>query len=177
MHADVWTQVNVKMFRSDMCKRFEDIRISDIRMSRYPDIWIRANTALDMSWLESPAGIHTHASTHTHTFWNVRRSWQAFQVFDSQRHFLSCFSSFLSVLALGSTVILRVYSCLDLGPKTGRLQHVIAGVACHACHSSGTFFSVTHTHYSKNIPNVIHPVLRRNSPPTWPSEKEKRHFQ
>ena len=36
----------------------------------------------------------------------------------------SCFSSFLSVLALGPTVILRVYSCLDLGPETGRLQHV-----------------------------------------------------
>ena len=34
------------------------------------------------------------------------------------------FSSFLSVLALGPTVILRVYSCLDLGPETGRLQHV-----------------------------------------------------
>ena len=49
---------------------------------------------------------HTH--THTH----------------SQRRFPSCFSSFLSVLALGPTVILRVYSCLDLGPETGRLQHV-----------------------------------------------------
>ena len=34
------------------------------------------------------------------------------------------FSSFLSVLALGPTVILRVYSCLDLGPETGRLQNV-----------------------------------------------------
>ena len=32
-------------------------------------------------------------------------------------------SSFLSVLALGPTVILRVYSCLDQGPETGRLQH------------------------------------------------------
>ena len=42
---------------------------------------------------------------------------------DYQRHFPSCFSSFLSV-ALGPTVILRVYSCLDLGPETGRLQHV-----------------------------------------------------
>ena len=47
-----------------------------------------------------------------------------FGVFDSQRHFPSCFSSFLSVLALGPTVILRVYSCLDLGPETGGLQHV-----------------------------------------------------
>ena len=47
-----------------------------------------------------------------------------FGVFDSQRHFPSCFSSFLSVLALGPTVILRVYSCLDLGPETGRLKHV-----------------------------------------------------
>ena len=36
----------------------------------------------------------------------------------------SLWSSFLSVLALGPTVILRVYSCLDLGPETGRLQHV-----------------------------------------------------
>ena len=47
-----------------------------------------------------------------------------FVVFDSQHHFPSCFSSFLSVLALGPTVIFRVYSCLDLGPETGRLQHV-----------------------------------------------------
>ena len=47
-----------------------------------------------------------------------------FGVFDSQRHFNSYFSSFLSVLALGPTVILRVYTCLDLGPETGRLQHV-----------------------------------------------------
>ena len=34
------------------------------------------------------------------------------------------FSSFLSVLALGQSVILTVYSCLDLGPETGKLQHV-----------------------------------------------------
>ena len=47
-----------------------------------------------------------------------------FGVSDSQRHFHSYFSSFLSVLALGTTVILRVYSCLDQGPKKGRLQHV-----------------------------------------------------
>ena len=39
------------------------------------------------------------------------------------RHFPSYFSSFFSVLALGPTVILRLYSCLDLGPETGRLQH------------------------------------------------------
>ena len=38
-----------------------------------------------------------------------------FGVFDSQRHFPSYFSSFFFVLALGPTVILRVYSCLDLG--------------------------------------------------------------
>ena len=38
-----------------------------------------------------------------------------FGVLDSQRHFPYYFSSFLSVLALGPTVILRVYSCLDLG--------------------------------------------------------------
>ena len=36
----------------------------------------------------------------------------------SQRHLPSYFSSFLSVLALGP--ILRVYSCLGLGPETGR---------------------------------------------------------
>ena len=51
-----------------------------------------------------------------------------FGVFDSQRHFPSSFSSFLSVLALGPTVILRVYSCLDLGPETGRLRHVPVGL-------------------------------------------------
>ena len=45
-----------------------------------------------------------------------------FGVFDSQRRFPSF--SLLSVLALGPTAILRVYSCLDLGPGTGRLQHV-----------------------------------------------------
>ena len=42
-----------------------------------------------------------------------------FGVFDNQRHFPSYFSSFLSVLSLGPTVILRDYSCLDLGPDTG----------------------------------------------------------
>ena len=42
----------------------------------------------------------------------------------TQHHFPSYFSSLLSVLALGPTVILRVYSCLDLDPETGRLQHV-----------------------------------------------------
>ena len=47
-----------------------------------------------------------------------------FGVIDSQRHFPSYCSSFLSVLALGHTVILRVYSCFDLGPETGRLQHM-----------------------------------------------------
>ena len=47
-----------------------------------------------------------------------------FREFDSQRHFPSYFSSFLSVLALGPTVILRVYSCIDLGPEAGRLHHV-----------------------------------------------------
>ena len=47
-----------------------------------------------------------------------------FGVFGSQHHFLSYFSSFLSVLALGPTVILKVYSCLDLGHETGGLQHV-----------------------------------------------------
>ena len=47
-----------------------------------------------------------------------------FGVFDSQHNFPSYFSSFLSVLALGPTVILRVYACLNLGPETGRLQHV-----------------------------------------------------
>ena len=47
-----------------------------------------------------------------------------FGVFDSQRHFPSYFSSLVSVLALGPTVILTVYACLDLGPETGRLQHV-----------------------------------------------------
>ena len=46
-----------------------------------------------------------------------------FKMFDSQHHFPS-YSSLLSVLAPRSTVNLRVYSCLDLGPETGRLQHV-----------------------------------------------------
>ena len=75
---------------------------------------------LFVSRLHACARMHmrtTHARTHTHTHAH-------FGVFDSQRHFPSCFSSFLSVLALGPTVILRVYSCLDLGPETGRLQHV-----------------------------------------------------
>ena len=47
-----------------------------------------------------------------------------FGVFDSQRHFSSCFSSLLSVLAMGPTVIPRVYSGVNLGPETGKLQHV-----------------------------------------------------
>ena len=48
-----------------------------------------------------------------------------FRVFEIRRHFPSYSSFLLSVLALGPTVIrLRVYSCLNLGPETGRLQHV-----------------------------------------------------
>ena len=43
-----------------------------------------------------------------------------FGVFNSRRHFPP--TSLLSLLALGPTVILRVYSCLDLGSDTGRLQ-------------------------------------------------------
>ena len=47
-----------------------------------------------------------------------------FREFDSRRHFPPYYSFLLSVLALEPTVILRVYSYLDLGPETGRLQHV-----------------------------------------------------
>ena len=47
-----------------------------------------------------------------------------FRVFDIRRYFTSYSSFLLSLLVLGPTVILRVYSCLDLGPETGRLQHV-----------------------------------------------------
>ena len=45
-----------------------------------------------------------------------------FREFDSRRHFPPYYSFLLSVLALVPTVILRVYSYLDLGPETGRLQ-------------------------------------------------------
>ena len=47
-----------------------------------------------------------------------------FGAFDIRRRFPSYSSFLLSVLALGPTVILWVYSCLDLSPETGRLQHV-----------------------------------------------------
>ena len=86
----------------------------------------RAGVARIFSFVYLPVYVRVWLSARLsyRLFWNVRRSWRSFQVFDSQRHFPSCFSSFLSVLALGPTVILRVYSCLDLGPETGRLQHV-----------------------------------------------------
>ena len=74
-----------------------------------------------VSHLPFISSFHHVAHRHTHTH-DIRGG--HFGVFDSQRHFPSCFSSFLSVLALGPTVILRVYSCLDLGPEAGRLQHV-----------------------------------------------------
>ena len=63
---------------------------------------------------------HTHtprACTHTHTHSEYSTVSVIFPL-------TSLWSSLLSVLALGPTVILRVYSCLDLGPETGRLQHV-----------------------------------------------------
>ena len=46
-----------------------------------------------------------------------------FIVTHTHTHVLLFFSS-LSVLALGPTVILRVYSCLDLGLETGGLHCV-----------------------------------------------------
>ena len=51
-------------------------------------------------------------------------SWRAFRSIQQSASFQSYCSSLLSVLALGPTVILGVCSCLDLGPETGRLQHV-----------------------------------------------------
>ena len=51
-------------------------------------------------------------------------SWRAFRSIRQSAFFQSYCSSLLSVLALGPAVILRVCSCLDLGPETGRLQHV-----------------------------------------------------
>ena len=45
MHLDVWTRVTAENFKSDTNKRSEDIRISDIWISRYSDIWIRLNEA------------------------------------------------------------------------------------------------------------------------------------
>ena len=65
----------------------------------------------------------THAYTHTHRRSHTRTHFFS-EVFDSHRHFPSFPSSLLSVLALEPTVILRVYSCLDRGPETRRLQHV-----------------------------------------------------
>ena len=53
-----------------------------------------------------------------------------FKVFDSQRHFPSSSSCLLSVLALGSTVILRVYSCLDLGPGNRKTVTCVGLVNC-----------------------------------------------
>ena len=61
-------------------------------------------------------------------FWNVWRSWQSFRSIRQSASFSSYFSSFLSELALGPTVILRVYSCLDLGPETGRLHATCVGL-------------------------------------------------
>ena len=90
-------------------------------------VWVSVRAWREFfSFVYLPVYVRVWLSAHLswRLFWNVRRSWRSFRVFDSQRHFPSYFSSFLSVLALGPTVILRVYSCLDLGPETGRLQHV-----------------------------------------------------
>ena len=94
----------------------------------------KCHTELSLSLSLSLSHTHTHTRTHarthahTHTlwqlFWNVQHFWRAFQSNWQSASFLSYFSSLLSVLALGPTVILRVNSCLDLGPETGRLQHV-----------------------------------------------------
>ena len=51
-------------------------------------------------------------------------SWQVFRSIRQSTSFQSYCSYLLSELALGPTVILRVYSCLDLGPETGGLQRV-----------------------------------------------------
>ena len=91
---------------------------------------------------------HTHAHTHTHFFCLYSSCVRAgmpqfvlvvavilkcstilaviseYSIVSVIFPLTSLWSSFLSVLALGPTVILRVYSCLDLGLETGRLQHV-----------------------------------------------------
>ena len=53
-----------------------------------------------------------------------------FGVFDSQHHFLAYFSSLLPVLALGPTVILRVYSCLDLRSRNRETATCVGLVKC-----------------------------------------------
>ena len=93
------------------------------------------------------SGIFLHCDTHTHNFFfclysscvrayvtqcalvvavilKCSSSWGAFRSIQQSTSFQSYCSYLLSVLALGPTVILRVYSCLDPGPETGRLQHV-----------------------------------------------------
>ena len=55
---------------------------------------------------------------------NVWHSWRSFRSIQHSTSFPSHSSPLLSVLALRPTVNLRVYSCLNLGPETGSLQHV-----------------------------------------------------
>ena len=74
-------------------------------------------------------------------------SWWAFRSIRQSASFQSYCSSILSVLALGPTVILRVYSRCDLGPKQ---------VDCNMCRISNCssclpfvwhfFYCDTHTH-------------------------------
>ena len=54
-------------------------------------------------------------------------------------------SSSLSALALGPTVIFRVYSCLDLGPESKQVD-------CNMCRISNcsSFFSAVHDIYTKD---------------------------
>ena len=64
---------------------------------------------------------HTHPHTHTHTKCStILAVISEYSTVSVLFILTSLWSSFLSVLALGPTVNLRVYSCLDLG----RLQHV-----------------------------------------------------
>ena len=73
--------------------------------------WRRKTEAVERrASFERARGLKTRTSKNAHSH--------------TQFHFPSSSSFLLSVLALGPTVIPRVYFCLDLGPETGRLQHV-----------------------------------------------------
>ena len=65
----------------------------------------------------------TKQEVHVHTF--IHSPSHAFRSIRQSASFQSYCSSLLSVLALGPTVDLGVYFCLDLGPETGTLQHVL----------------------------------------------------
>ena len=89
--------------------------------------------------------MHTHTHTHTHIIFEMFDCLGGhFKVFNGQHRASSSSSTLQSVLALGTTVIIRVYSCLNHGWVPKRVH-------CDRC----KFSKLLHFFFSKNCSDQL----------------------